>query len=233
MNNIAKLSSSATVLYEKLKDEIVFGKRHPKERLVEIDLVGQFRTNRAAVREALSRLEIDGLVVRSRNRGAAVPDLKPAEVEALYDVRVCIESAAIQRLTFPLAQPVIDRLIEIQGRHTDAVEKLDRRKVFHANNAFHREIYVQCGNEYLVEMIDLMASRALLVRFHPYQQPDFLRTVCREHWQMIDAIKDSDRTKLIELIKVHVPLAKEWYLAAYRERDVDDEQIAARAIGDF
>lgn len=90
--------------------------------------MARFDTNRAAIREALTRLELDGLVQRTPNRGAAVPDLQPAEVERLYDVRVCIETAAIERLRFPLAKPVIDRLIEIQS--TEAVEALDRRRSF-------------------------------------------------------------------------------------------------------
>ena len=64
-----------------------------------------------------------------------------------------------------------------------------------------------------------MANRALLVRFHPYQQTDFLKTVCQEHWQMIGAIRDEDRAGLVTLVKIHVPRAKEGYLAAYRARE--------------
>jgi DNA-binding GntR family transcriptional regulator len=219
VNNLTKLSSSAAVVYERMKDEIVFGVRHPKERLVEVDLVAKFQTNRAAVREALARLELDGLVQRTPNRGAAVRDLKPSEVEHIYDVRICIETAAVQRMKFPVPPLIVDRIVEIQKRHTDAVKKQDRRTIFNANNEFHREIYVQCHNPHLLELIELMASRALLVRFHTYQSEEFLQTVSNEHWQMIDAIKDGDRRRLIELIKVHVPRAKEGYLAAYRERE--------------
>jgi DNA-binding GntR family transcriptional regulator len=219
LNSNAKLSSSAAIIYERLKDEIVFGVRHPKERLIEVELVDRFDTNRAAVREALTRLELDGLVQRTPNRGAAVPDLKPSEVERIYDVRICIELAAIQRLKFPFSQQVVDRLVQIQKSHTDAVQALDRRRIFQANNAFHREIYLQCNNESLVDLIDLMANRALLVRFHPYQQPEFLKIVCDEHWKMIDAIREGDGDRLSELIQVHVPRAKVGYLAAYRERE--------------
>jgi DNA-binding GntR family transcriptional regulator len=219
VKNIAKLSSSAAVVYERMKDEIVFGARHPKERLVEVDLVVKFDTNRAAVREALVRLELDGLVQRTPNRGAAVRDLQPAEVESIYDVRICLETAAAKRMKFPFSTLVVQRIVEIQKQHTAAVEKLDRRKIFNANNEFHREVYAQCHNQHLLELIDLMASRALLVRFHPYQHEEFLRIVSNEHWKMIEAIKDEDRRRLIELIRVHVPRAKEGYLAAYRERE--------------
>ncbi len=219
MNSSARLSASASVTYDRLKEEIVFGIRHPRERLIESELVERFRTNRAAVREALARLELDGLVQRTLNRGAAVRDLMPAEVEKIYDVRIELETSAIDRIPLPVGAAAIDHLTAIQRAHTNAVDDLEPRKIFQANNEFHREMYRLCGNEHLVELIDIMANRVLLVRFHPYQRREFLTLVCDEHWRMIDALRNEDRAGLTELIKIHLPRAKDGYLTSYAERN--------------
>ncbi|WP_160012281.1 GntR family transcriptional regulator [Rhizobium sp. 18055] len=218
MHSPSRLSPSATATYERLKEEIVFGIRHPRERLIESELVERLQTNRAALREALSRLELDGLVQRTLNRGAAVRDLTPVEVEKIYDVRIELETLAVDRIPFPLNDDALEHLTAIQQTHTEAVQALDQRKIFVTNNEFHREMYRLCGNEHLVEMIDIMANRALLVRFHPYQQREFLSGVCDEHWRMIDALKKHDRNALIDLVKIHLPRAKDGYLSSYAAR---------------
>ena len=217
--NVGSLSSSAWLVYECLKDEIVFGVRHPRERLIEAELAAKFQKDRRVVREALARLELEGLVQRTPNRGAAIPDLQPSEVEQLYDVRICFETEAVMRLKFPFDPEVIQRLVEIQNRHSEAVANLDRRNIFSSNNFFHHEIYSQCKNEYLIECISLMAKKALLVRFHPYQQEAFLKLVCEEHWQMVEAIKNEDREQLAIIVRQHVPRAKDGYILAYRQRE--------------
>ena len=211
------LSSSGQDVFDALRDDVVFGRLNPRERLVEADLVMRFQTHRAAVREALAALELAGLVERQRNKGASVRDLKPETVEQIYAVRLLLETTAVGCMPLPLEPAALDDLIAIQHEHERAVHDNHLRRIFDQNNLFHRHLYGQCGNPVLMELIDQCATRALTVRFHPYMDRAFLAKVCADHWAMIEACRTCDRTLLIALVREHLPLAKDRYLDTYNE----------------
>ena len=211
------LSSSGQEIFDVLRDDIVFGRLNPRERLVEADLVLRFRSHRAAVREALAALEQAGLVDRQRNKGASVLDLKPERVEQLYAVRMLLETTAAGTMPLPLDPAALDILVAIQTEHQQAVADNDLRRVFDHNNRFHRTLYTQSGNPILVELIEQCATRALTVRFHPYMDRSFLERVCNDHWAMIDACRRCDHARLVALVRDHLPLAKNRYLDTYDE----------------
>ena len=213
----SSLSGSGREIFEALRDDIVFGRLNPRERLVEADLVMRFRSHRAAVREALAALEQAGLVDRQRNKGASVRDLQPDRVEHLYAVRMLLETAAAATMPLPLDPEALENLVSIQREHEQAVADNDLRRIFDHNNRFHRHLYALSGNPVLVEMIEQCATRALTVRFHPYMDRSFLDRVCRDHWAMIEACRRCDRAGLVALVREHLPLAKDRYLETYDE----------------
>ena len=222
----SSLSSSGSDVFEALRDDIVFGRLNPRERLIEADLVLRFRTHRAAVREALLALEQAGLVDRQRNKGASVRDLQPKQVEHIYAVRMLLETAAMEAMPLPLRRQALAELTAIQHQHEKAVKAQDLRRIFDHNNRFHRCLYAQVGNPVLIEMIELCALRALTVRFHPYMDPAFLARVCADHWAMIDACEQCDRPRLVALVQEHLPLAKDRYLKTYNE-SLDQSLVVA------
>ncbi|MGI3899226.1 MAG: GntR family transcriptional regulator [Janthinobacterium lividum] len=213
----SSLSSSGQEIFDSLRDDIVFGRLNPRERLVEADLVQRFGSHRAAVREALAALEQAGLVDRQRNKGASVLDINPERVEQLYAVRMLLETTAAGTMPLPLDPVALETLVTIQRDHQQAVADNDLRRIFDHNNRFHRTLYTQCGNPVLVELIEQCATRALTVRFHPYMDRSFLERVCGDHWAMIDACRLCDRARLVALVRDHLPLAKNRYLDTYEE----------------
>ena len=225
----SSLSSSGQEIFDAIRDDIVFGRLNPRERLVEADLVMRFRSHRAAVREALSALEQAGLVDRQRNKGASVRDLQPERVEQLYAVRMLLETAAVGAMPMPVDPDALDALVAIQRNHQQAVADNDLRRIFDHNNRFHRHLYTLSGNPVLVEMIEQCATRALTVRFHPYMDRSFLERVCEDHWAMIEACRRCDRAQLIELVREHLPLAKDRYLDTYDELVTQGGVFAQRA----
>ena len=211
------MSSSGQEIFDALRDDIVFGRLNPRERLVEADLVLRFGFHRAAVREALAALEQAGLVDRQRNKGASVLDLKPERVEQLYAVRMLLETTAAEGIPLPLDPVAMETLVVIQRDHEQAVADGDLRGVFAHNNRFHQHLYMQSGNPVLVDLIELCAVRALTVRFHPYMDRSFLERVCSDHWAMIEACRLCDQARLVALVRDHLPLAKNRYLETYDE----------------
>src|SRR6202035_5532812 len=87
---------AAVMIAKRIEEDIVLGRRQPRERLVEQDLCDLFQTHRGDVRLALFELEKKGLVERIPNRGAMVRGLTPLEVKEIYAVREELEVMAVR-----------------------------------------------------------------------------------------------------------------------------------------
>ena len=213
------LSKSAQRVFDAVWDEIIFGRLAPGQRLVESELMDRFDTYRASVREALRELVNSGLALHLPNKGVSVLKLNPSDIEKIYAVRTELEALAIKWIQFPLESETLARLEEIQGKHSNAIRSGDLRTVFRRNNEFHALIYSQCGNAFLEETIADLAQKSLTIRFHPYLDHSFLELVEGEHLQMIQAIKSCDRERLEDLIRLHVPQAKNRYVKTIQVRE--------------
>src|ERR1700751_3640800 len=102
----------AEMIARRIEEDIVLGRRHPRERLIEQDLCDLFQTHRGDVRLALFALERKGVVQRIPNRGAVGRGLAPQEVRQIYAVREELEVMAVRIIPFPVAPADIGRLEE-------------------------------------------------------------------------------------------------------------------------
>src|SRR6202161_1054864 len=155
---------AALVISKRIEEDIVLGRRQPRERLVELDLCELFQTHRGDVRLALFELEKKGLVERIPNRGALVRGLTPKEVREIYAVREHLEVMAVSIVPLPASAGEIERLEEVQHRHTAAIATGDLLTVFYSNLRFHQVLFGLCGNACLIETIDLLAQKVYGMR---------------------------------------------------------------------
>ena len=208
----------AAVIARSIEEDIVLGRRHPRERLLEQDLSARFRTHRGDVRLALFELEKRGLIQRIPNRGAVVRDLTPKEVTEIYAVREELEVMAIRSIAFPVAATDIAVLEKIRKEHSAAVDRGDLLAVFYSNLRFHQIMFSLCRNRCLIETIDQLAQKAHGIRPYANSSPDALDRLRRDHRDMMDALRKSDRDKLIQLERRHLRPAPEAYIRAYQRR---------------
>jgi DNA-binding GntR family transcriptional regulator len=209
---------NAHVIARKLEEDVVLGRRHPRERLVEQDLCSAFGTHRGDIRLALFELEKRGIVERIPNRGAIVRDLKPREVSEIYSVREELEVMAVRILPFPVASADIVRLEAVQRKHGKAVDSGDLLAVFHSNVQFHRALFGLCGNGCLIETIENLAQKVSGIRSYAYANPGALNDARQDHVAMIEALRRSHRDELIMLTRRHLKPAEQAYIRAYRQR---------------
>jgi DNA-binding GntR family transcriptional regulator len=196
-----------------LEEDIIFGRLKPRERLVEDALMQRLGAKRHVVRHSLTELERLGIVVRQHNKGSAVRDFEPSEVEAIYDVRAILQRHAAKRVPLPAPKPLIDKLKAIHKRHAKAVDKGDLPTVYRLNNDFHDTIFSACGNPYLVETISEYAWLVHAIRSYRIADPKLLRQARDEHAMMIEALEAGDRKTLVTLCVNHIRPSKQAYLA--------------------
>jgi DNA-binding GntR family transcriptional regulator len=217
----------AVIIAKRIEEDIVLGRRQPRERLVEQDLCDLFRTHRGDVRLALFELEKKGLVERIPNRGAMVRGLTPLEVKEIYAVREELEVMAVRIIPLPVAREDIERLEELQRRHTAAVAAGDLLTVFYSNLSFHQVLFGLCGNACLIETIDLLAQKVYGIRSFANAFPESLDRARRDHLDMIKALRGSRRDELVALTRRHLEPSPEAYIRDYERRFGKAEALAA------
>lgn len=214
----ARETAIVQVIARSVEEDIVLGRRHPRERLIEQDLCDRFKTHRGDVRLALFELEKKGIIQRIPNRGAIVRDLTPREVLEIYAVREEVEVMAARILPFPVAASALAELSELQKRHSSAVDENDMLTVFYTNLQFHRTLFGLCGNACLIETIEQLAQRVYGIRSYANAFPEPLDGARRDHIAMIEALRRSRRNELIELTRRHLKPSPEAYIRAYERR---------------
>lgn len=201
-----------------LEEDIVFGRLHPRERLIEDDLMQRFGIKRYVVREVLAALDRMGLIERRRNVGALVRSFTPKEVAELYALRALLETEAVRLIPLPVPESSLEKLVAIQRQHDEAVRASSPPRAFRANLAFHQALFELTGNETLQRAIAEYARQTHSIRFSALVSSEYRERARQEHWRIIDALRVGDRGALVTLCGEHLPPSRDAYLTAQRHQ---------------
>ena len=151
MSSIRRVETTASAVAAEIKADIQSGVLPPGAALRQEELAGRFGVSRLPVRDALFKLEAEGLVEIRPNRGALVVALGPADITEIYDLRVLLEGEALGRAI--AAMTAADA-----GAITRALEAAEQAaydsRWAEADNAFHLTIYGLSGRPRLVALIE-------------------------------------------------------------------------------
>ena len=151
-----RLDSTADTVAASLREMIINGELQAGERLVERDLAERFGISRIPMREAIQRLEREGLLDIFRNRGAVVRMLGASDVQEIYDMRVLLEGDAIYRSVKRFDDETLARAELV---HRLLGESSVPRRQGELNREFHALLYSCCGNERLLKAIAELPSQ--------------------------------------------------------------------------
>ena len=207
--------SQLAFLVDQIKQQIIFGRLRPRERLIEDELSERYRASRHLVRSAFAELESMGLVTRRPNKGAIVRDFSVEEVEQIYEMRAILQSEAARRIPLPLPKALLERIERIHAQFTEATHQQELQRVCTLNNEFHRAIFAACGNRCLAEMIDRLWIETLGIRCYALGDPQTLARSLDEHGEILDALRAGDRNRLTKSVVDHIWPAMEAYKRAH------------------
>lgn len=193
--------------YEKVRRGIVLGEYRPNQRLVETELATDLNMSRTPVREALQRLESDGLIVRTRH-GWVVYDHKPSEIREIYEIRAALESHAARLATERLRHGDRQRfrdLSEAGLQHTG----LSVRQLADSNEQFHRLVFETAGNERLGELSERTTQYYFNYHLAATYSKEDLSKSREQHIAISDAILNGNADLAAELVRDHVRTALE------------------------
>lgn len=205
-------------LTQDLENDVIFGVYPPGARIIEDRVMEIYGAKRHAVRNAFAELESRGLLVRRPNRGVEVVDFTPDEVDALYDVRIILETAAAERTTLPCDPDITAKLDDIANRHAAAVQEQDFSAVFWLNQEFHEVQYSCCGNPRLAELIGNHARAAQPIRVVKYEDATHMEQVVSQHFDIIAALRGTSQDALVAAVRAHLPASAQAYRTLYNRR---------------
>jgi DNA-binding GntR family transcriptional regulator len=202
-----------------IEEDIIFGRLEPGARLREEHLHHRFGGSRHFVRQALVRLERSGIVVRERNKGAAVRSFSAEEVLQIYEVREMLQRQAALRIPLPAPEEEIARIAAIHAEYERCADAGDLRGVHEANDRFHTALFGLCGNEYLLSLVKQYMDLTYAIRAKTLAEPAQLAVSRAHHALMMDYLGGRDPWALAELCVHHVRPSKDAYLHRIAARD--------------
>lgn len=206
-------------LYEDIRDKIIGGQLAPGEWLIEASLAAAHGTSRTPVREALRRLQQDGLVERGE-RGLQVRQRSPEEILEIYRVRVGLEGMAA-RLAAE-ARTEFD-LVRLESAH-GAMENLEQRdggQMARLNQTFHEELWAAAHNRTLVDLLNRVLSHLSRYPSTTLVLPGRWEEVLDEHRQLIDAVRDRNGDLAQQINERHMAKGREIRLRMYAAGQFD------------
>uniref|UniRef100_UPI004047DC42 GntR family transcriptional regulator n=1 Tax=Yoonia sp. TaxID=2212373 RepID=UPI004047DC42 len=182
--------SQGDVAYTKLIEAVRSGVFQPGDRLREEDVAARLALSRTPVREALRKLESDGIVEHRPRLGAIVRGLSHTEVVELYEMRLVLERTAAEMAAKHALAAEVDELDDLNAAIANSVA--DPAKAASINQQFHRCIYLATRNRFLLDSARALNNALMLLGPTTLADEERITVVCRQHQDIIDAIRNGD-----------------------------------------
>lgn len=205
-------------VYARLHGGIINGEYPAGAPLVETTLAAQFGISRTPVREALRRLEHDGLVERG-SRGMQVSRRSPEEILEIYEVRIILEAAAARAAAERRTPLDLIRLEQLHQAMQNASLD-DPNTLATTNRKFHEVIWAMSHNATLIDLLTRLYAHLIRYPNTTLTYKNRWPTVLEEHSALIDAIRDGDSERAASIAEHHMAGARNTRLLMYA--DVDD-----------
>lgn len=193
----------ADEVYGQLVDAIMARDILPGDQLVQEKLAAELQISRTPVREALMRLEREG-VLEVSNRGTfRLYQMSDGEVRELYQARAAVEGQAARILA---VHHTPEMLAELRAFIVQAENISDStaRAYFEANRSIHRTFVERANNRFLLEMFDMIWGKAMAFHLFATIENVDLKQSLGNHLTLVDSIEKGDPTAALEIFTAHI-----------------------------
>ena len=194
------------VVFVTLRRQILKGDLKPGERLKEISLANRLGVSRTPIREAIRKLEHEGLVEMLPRRGAHVAGSTRQELRDVLEVRKTLEVLAITRAAELMKEEDFEALKEAEEAFRKLVENpdADLTGLGEADEHFHDIIYQSTGNRRLIQILGNLREQMYRFRVEYLKDKDIRHSLVLEHDALAEALAARDREEAVRLIKLHI-----------------------------
>lgn len=193
------------VVFNTLRQAILRGEFKPGEGLMEIQLANKLGVSRTPIREAIRKLELEGLVIMIPRKGAEVADITEKSLRDVLEVRKALEELAVQLACEKITQEELEEL-EKAGENFKKVLKRskDITEVAEADVRFHDVIYMATDNQKLIHLLNKLREQMYRYRVEYLKNPDVHEQLTQEHEEIVYHIKRREKVEATAVTCQHI-----------------------------
>ncbi|MDP4091890.1 MAG: GntR family transcriptional regulator [Bacillota bacterium] len=211
------------VIFNTLRDAIIVGELKPGERLMEVKLAEKMGVSRTPVREAIRKLELEGLVNMIPRKGAHVADLSVKDIVDVLEVRASLDGLSAALSAERIKDEELKELNHVNDQFINAVEKENLQVSIKKDVEFHEIIYRSSRNDKLMQII--FNLREQVQRFRVIYLKEYINQeeLIKEHMDIYQSISARNPELSMEFAKKHIKSQQESILKAIKKQWTMDE----------
>lgn len=192
------------VVFNTLRQAILTGELKPGERLMEIHLANKLGVSRTPIREAIRKLELEGLVTMIPRRGAEVAQITGKSLQDVLEVRRSLDALCAELACERISDEEIAELEAACKVFEEATATKDTRTIAAADVALHDIIVKATGNKRLVQLVNNLAEQMYRYRFEYIKDFTMHGTLIEEHRIIFEAIRSKDKATAAKAAITHI-----------------------------
>lgn len=192
------------VVFNTLRQAILTGELKPGERLMEIHLANKLGVSRTPIREAIRKLELEGLVTMIPRRGAEVAQITGKSLQDVLEVRRSLDALCAELACERISDEDIQKLEAACKEFEEATRKGDMRAIASADVSLHDIIVQATGNKRLVQLVNNLAEQMYRYRFEYIKDFSVYSRLIEEHRVIFEAIRDKNKEVAAAAAVTHI-----------------------------
>lgn len=176
------------VVFKTLRQAILKGELEPGERLMEIQLAERLGVSRTPIREAIRKLELEGLVLMIPRKGAEVARISESNLRDVLEVRRTLEELAVDLACQRMTPEEMEELKQTETQFAQAVREGDAMQIAQTDERYHEIIYNSTKNEKLVQILNNLREQMYRYRLEYIKDEDKRNILMVEHDQILKAL---------------------------------------------
>lgn len=192
------------VVFNTLRQAILTGELKPGERLMEIHLADRLGVSRTPIREAIRKLELEGLVVMIPRKGAQVAKITEKNLKDVLEVRRALDTLAVRLACKRMDDTYKKQLREACDEFAKVVKCSNTKDITEADVRFHDIINQSTGNDRLIQLVNNLAEQMYRYRLEYIKDAAYHNRLINEHEEIYNAILERDEERAAKAVVVHI-----------------------------
>lgn len=192
------------VVFEAIRNAIISGSLKPGERLMEVQMAERLGVSRTPIREAIRKLELEGLIIILPRKGAYVADLSVKDLTEVLEIRAALEGMATGLAVTRINEEEIEELELIALKFHKALENNNLEELLFQDSQFHEAIFKASRNERLIQLNNNLREQVQRFREMYLKKVNRSKKTSREHFDIVEAISSRDISKAEKLARKHI-----------------------------
>lgn len=192
------------VVFNTLRKAILRGELKPGERLMEIQLANKLGVSRTPIREAIRKLELEGLVLMIPRKGAEVAQITEKNMQDVLEVRKALEELSVQLACERITPAQVEEMKMAAEDFRKVLKSGDVTKIAEADVKFHDIIFAATNNQRLITLLNNLREQMYRFRVEYLKQKECYPQLLEEHDKLIALISGGEVEEACELMGCHI-----------------------------